>query len=64
MTEYIDRLSAYIDGELTEPELRSLEAELEIDPALRAALEELQMANDTAVQAFEGHCQLVLPSLH
>jgi anti-sigma factor RsiW len=53
MTEYIDRLSAYIDGELTEQELRSLEAELEIDPALRAALEELQMANDTAVQAFQ-----------
>lgn len=49
MTQYVEKLSAFLDGELPEPEAREIEAALARDPALQAELEAL-MAADTAAQ--------------
>lgn len=50
MTQYEDKLSAFLDGELPEAEAREIEAALADDPAMQAELEAL-MAVDVAVQS-------------
>ena len=49
MTQYEDKLSAFLDGELPEAEARAIETALADDPALQAELEAL-MAVDAAIQ--------------
>lgn len=49
MTQYSDKLSAFLDGELPEDEALEIEHALEGDPALQAELEAL-MAVDSAVK--------------
>jgi hypothetical protein len=46
----LESLSAYLDGELTAPELARLQARLEAEPALKAALDELR-ATSQAVRS-------------
>jgi hypothetical protein len=48
MTDWTDRLSDYLDGDVSGDELAKLEAALQGDAGLRSVLEELQMVRDTA----------------
>lgn len=48
MTDWNDRLSDYLDGEVSGDELAKLEAALEGDVALRQVLEELRVVRDAA----------------
>ena len=48
MTRYDEKLSAYLDGELPEADVRAIEEALESDPALQAELEALMAADARA----------------
>lgn len=52
MTQYEEKLSAFLDGELPEEEAREIEAALAADPALQAELEALMAADAMAQEAF------------
>lgn len=52
MTQYEEKLSAFLDGELPEDEAREIEAALAADPALQAELEALMAADAMAQEAF------------
>jgi len=47
-----EMLSAYLDGELPDPEAREIEQALERDPAMQAELEALMAADAMAQEAF------------
>lgn len=53
MSDYQAKLSAFLDGELSEAETLEMEAALNNDPALQAELETLAAADAFAVDAFE-----------
>ncbi|MEL6645662.1 MAG: anti-sigma factor [Pseudomonadota bacterium] len=53
MTEYAEKLSAFLDGELPEDEARAVEAALAADPGLQAELEALMAADTVAKDAFD-----------
>lgn len=53
MTHYHDKLSAFLDGELTEAEMRDIETALATDPALQAELDSLMAADTDARAAFD-----------
>ena len=48
-----EKLSAFLDGELTDAETHAVEAALAKDPALQQELEGLMAANQLATEAFE-----------
>ena len=52
MTDYTDKLSAFLDGELPEAEAREIEKTLADDPALQAELETLMAADVVAQEEF------------
>lgn len=52
MTELRDKLSAFLDGELTEAESRAVEEALAADPALLSELEGLMVADEYAKAEF------------
>ena len=52
MIENEEMLSAYLDGELPDPEAREIEQALERDPAMQAELEALMAADAMAQEAF------------
>ena len=52
MSQYEDKLSAFLDGELPEDEAREIEAALAADPALQDALEALMLADQGAQAEF------------
>ncbi|MGH1416532.1 MAG: anti-sigma factor family protein [Pelagimonas sp.] len=52
MTQYAEKLSAFLDGELSEAETREIEQALEADVSLQAELEELMAADDVAQEEF------------
>ncbi|MEL6921380.1 MAG: zf-HC2 domain-containing protein, partial [Pseudomonadota bacterium] len=52
MSELSEKLSAYLDGELTDDDARVIESALERDDALRAELETLVQADGFAKDAF------------
>lgn len=52
MSQYEEKLSAYLDGELAEADAAEIEAALETDPALQAELEALMAADTLAKDAF------------
>ncbi|MEM6386250.1 MAG: anti-sigma factor [Pseudomonadota bacterium] len=52
MTQYEEKLSAFLDGELPEKDAREIEAALERDPALQAELDALMQADALAQDAF------------
>lgn len=54
MSDYGERLSAFLDGELPEEEAREIEAALANDPALQAELEELMEADVFAKSEFDA----------
>lgn len=53
MTLSDEKLSAYLDGELTEAEAREIEALVEADPAVQNALERLMEADQAAKDVFD-----------
>lgn len=53
MSGHDDKLSAFLDGELSEAEAREIEAALARDPALQAALEQLRAADAGAREVFD-----------
>ncbi len=54
MTEYREKLSALLDGELSDAELREVERDLQDDPALLAELEAIRQADLAARDDFEA----------
>ncbi len=52
MTQYGEKLSAFLDGELADDEAREIEQALEQDPTLQAELEELMEADVLAKHEF------------
>lgn len=52
MTQYEEKLSAFLDGELSEVEAAEIEAALAVDPDLVAELEALMVADGVAKEAF------------
>lgn len=52
MTQYEDKLSAFLDGELPEAEAREIEAALAADPKLQAMLDTLMAADAVAQEEF------------
>ena len=52
MTQYEEKLSAFLDGELPEDEAREIEAALARDPVLQAELEALMAADAMAQEEF------------
>ena len=52
MTELRDKLSAFLDGELTEAEAKSVEEALAADPTLMSELEGLMVADEYAKAEF------------
>jgi len=48
MTDWTDRLSDYLDGDMSGDELMALEAALQGDAELRAVLEELRVVREAA----------------
>ncbi|MEM6636084.1 MAG: anti-sigma factor [Pseudomonadota bacterium] len=52
MTEYDEKLSAFLDGELSEDEARDIERALASDPGLQEKLESLMAADTLAKNAF------------
>ncbi|MEO0700950.1 MAG: anti-sigma factor [Pseudomonadota bacterium] len=53
MTQYSDKLSAFLDGELPEAEVQEIERALEGDPALQAELEALMAVDGAVAEAFD-----------
>jgi anti-sigma factor RsiW len=62
MTRYEDRLSAFLDGELSEAEAREIERALEADPALQAELEALMAADAMAREEFARMLDAPVPA--
>jgi anti-sigma factor RsiW len=54
VTQYEEKLSAFLDGELPEAEAREIEEALARDPALQAELEDLMAADAGAKAEFEA----------
>ena len=52
MTQYSDKLRAFLDGELPEAEAQEIERALEGDPALQAELEALMAVDAQVGQEF------------
>ena len=54
MNEYAEKLSAFLDGELSQKETQQIEAALSSDPALQAELEALMAADVLAQDEFDA----------
>lgn len=54
MTQYEEKLSAFLDGELPEAEAREIEKALETDPALLAELEALVAVDNSAKAEYDA----------
>ncbi|MEO9823057.1 MAG: anti-sigma factor [Paracoccaceae bacterium] len=61
MTQYGEKLSAFLDGELPEAEAREIEQALERDPALLAELEALVAVDESAKIAFDAELSEPVP---
>ncbi|NNE88106.1 MAG: anti-sigma factor [Silicimonas sp.] len=61
MTRYDEKLSAFLDGELSEADAREIEEALEGDPALQAELEELMAADKSARADFDAMLDEPIP---
>ena len=61
MTGHSEKLSAYIDGELTEAEAREIEEMVASDPALQAELDALMAADAAAMTEFEKMLEEPVP---
>lgn len=61
MTDYREKLSALLDGELSDAEVREVERDLEADPALLAELEAIREADRVARDEFEVMLQDPVP---
>ncbi len=62
MNRYDEKLSAYLDGELPEDEVREIEAALEQDTALQAELEALMAADTLAKDDFAAMLDEPVPT--
>lgn len=62
MTQYAEKLSAFLDGELPEAEAREIERALESDPALQSELEALMAADALAQDEFARMLNEPLPA--
>ncbi|MEO1292046.1 MAG: anti-sigma factor [Pseudomonadota bacterium] len=61
MTQYRHKLSAYLDGELSDAEAREIERALEEDPGLQAELEALMEVDDAVKGAFDAMLEEPVP---
>lgn len=62
MTEYEEKLSAFLDGELPEAEAREIEEALARDPALQGELDALMQADALALDAFADMLDTPVPA--
>lgn len=62
MSRYAEKLSAFLDGELSSEETQEIEAALARDPSLQADLEALMAADELAKDAFAAELEAPVPA--
>ncbi|MEL6573742.1 MAG: anti-sigma factor [Pseudomonadota bacterium] len=61
MADFIEKLSAYLDGELSEEEAAAVEARLEVDPDAQLAFDEMMSTEALVRDVFEEELQEPVP---